>query len=303
MNGSSTARVKVEAGGDQVVGHVGLHALGAFADGLGLGDALSARIVAIHRRLPLHDRGKVLVHAMLMLANGGECCADIEHLRTEPELFGEVCSDSTLYRTLRSLDPQTVAALKEAVAGVRERVWRRSASTRTGPVVLDLDASLVDIHSENKEATGPTYKGGFGFHPLLCFADATGETLSAMLRPGNAGANTVADHLRVLDDAIAQLPASVAAGHRPDDDPAGARRAMVARADSAGCTEGFVGGCRHRNVGFSVVARSNRQIQAAISRVEEEAKRWLPAVDQDGEPRRGVAVAGLCPPLPGRQLS
>jgi hypothetical protein len=293
MNGSSTARVKVEAGGDQVVGHVGLHALGAFADGLGLGDALSARIVAIHRRLPLHDRGKVLVHAMLMLASGGECCADIEHLRTEPELFGEVCSDSTLYRTLRSLDPQTVAALKEAVAGVRERVWRRSASTRTGPVVLDLDASLVDIHSENKEATGPTYKGGFGFHPLLCFADATGETLSAMLRPGNAGANTVADHLRVLADAIAQLPASVAAGHCPDDDAAGVRRAMVARADSAGCTEGFVGGCRHRNVGFSVVARSNRQIQAAISRVEEEAKRWLPAVHQDGEPRRGAAVADV----------
>src|ERR1700736_5806007 len=118
---------------------------------------------------------------------------------------------------------------------------------------------------------------------MFCFADATGEVLSAVLRPGNAGANTVADHLRVLDDAIAQLPASVAAGHRPDDDPASARRAMVARADSAGCTEGFVGGCRQRNVGFSVVARSNRQIQAAISRVEEEAKRWLPAVDQDGE--------------------
>jgi hypothetical protein len=66
---------------------------------------------------------------------------------------------------------------------------------------------------------------------------------------------------------------------------------MVARADSAGCTEGFVGGCRQLRVGFSVVARSNRQIQAAISRVEEEANRWLPAVRQDGESRTGASVA------------
>jgi len=293
MNGSSTARVRVEPGGEQVVGQVGLHALGAFADHLGLGDALSARIFAIQRRLPLHDRGKVLVHAMLMLAAGGECCADIEHLRIQPGLFRDVCSDSTLYRTLRSLDPLTVAALKEAVAEIRETVWRRSAASKHGPVVLDLDSSLVEIHSENKEATGPTYKGGFGFHPLLCFADATGEALSAMLRPGNAGANTVADLLRVLDEAIGQLPASVAAGHRPDADPASVRRTIVARVDSAGCTEGFVHGCRQRNVGFSVVARSTSQIHAAISKLGDRSKRWQPAVRQDGELRDGASVAAV----------
>ncbi len=290
MNATSTARVKVEAGGDQVVGHVGLHALGAFADRLGLGEALSARIQAMHQRWPLHDRGKVLVHALLMLAGGGECCADIEQLRPEPELFGEVCSDSTLYRTLRSLDPRTVAAVKGAIAETRAAVWRRLPAITRGPVVLDMDASLVEIHSENKEETGPTYKGGFGFHPLLCFVDATGETLAGLLRPGNAGANTVADHLQVLDAAIAQLPRWVAAGHHADDDAAGMRQPVMVRADSAGCTEGFVRGCRQRNLGFSVVARSTAQIHAAISRVEDDEERWLPAICQDGEPRTGAAV-------------
>ncbi|HET9848682.1 MAG TPA: IS1380 family transposase [Candidatus Dormibacteraeota bacterium] len=291
MNATSTARVKVEAGGDQVVGHVGLHALGAFADRLGLGDALSAQIIAMHKRLPRHDRGKVLVHAMLMLAGGGECCVDIERLRIEPVLFGDVCSDSTLYRTLRSLDPRTVVAVKEAVAEVRETVWRRSAATKRGPVVLDLDGSLIDIHSENKEQTAPTYKGGFGFHPLACFADATGEMLAALLRPGNAGANAVADNLQVLDEGVAQLPATVRAGHGVGDDPGAVRRAVVARADSAGCTEGFVHGCRQRTIGFSVVARSNRQIHAAISRIAAKPRRWQPAITQDGDPREGAAVA------------
>jgi len=63
VNGNSTRRVKIEAGGEGVVAHVGLHALGAFADRLGLGDALSARIPPRGERLPLHDRGKVMVQA------------------------------------------------------------------------------------------------------------------------------------------------------------------------------------------------------------------------------------------------
>ena len=103
---------------------------------------------------------------------------------------------------------------------MRAAVWRRSsATTGTATVVLDIDSSLHQIHSENKDETAPNYKGGFGFHPIYCFADATGETLAVLLRPGNAGANTIADHVAVLDQAIAQLPAEIAVGHRDGDDP------------------------------------------------------------------------------------
>jgi hypothetical protein len=149
------------------------------------------------------------------------------------------------------------------MAQVRAQVWRRSsATTGVAPVIFDIDASLVDIHSENKEGTAPTFS--CGFHPIFCFADATGEVLAGLLRPGNAGANTVADHVRVLDDATAQLPAEIAAGHHVGDDPALVTRSLVVRADSAGCTEGFLAACRERNVGFFVTVRSNAQITGAI---------------------------------------
>jgi len=93
----------------------------------------------------------VLVHALLMFAGGWECCADIEHLRAQPVLFGEVASDATLCRTLRSLGTDVVEALLGAVAGVRCEVWERTgAAVSCEPVVLDIDSTLVEVHSENK---------------------------------------------------------------------------------------------------------------------------------------------------------
>jgi hypothetical protein len=292
VNANSTVAVVVEPGGDQVVAHVGLHALGRFADRLELGDALSARIPMGGERLALHDRGKVLVQAMLMLAGGGEACTDIEHVRSQASLFGAVPSDSTLYRTFRQIDPDTLGGLWEAMGEVRARVWDQVPATDTDTIVLDIDSSLHEIHSEHKQDTAAHYKGGFGFHPIYCFADATGETLSVLLRPGNAGANTIADHDAVLDLAIGQLPDEIAVGHAPGDDPALVRRPVQVRVDSAGCTN-FVWQARARNVGFAVVARKNASIQAAISKVLVEADRWRPAVRQDGDERPGAAVAEL----------
>lgn len=291
MQTNSAVAVVVEGGGEGVVAHVGLHALGTFADRLGLGDALSAQIPA---GLVVHDRGKVLVQTMLMLAGGGEAVADIERLRSQPMLFGSVPSDSTLWRTVRSIDEATLARLGPAVAGVRAKVWRRtSATTGTAPVILDIDASLVDIHSDNKEGTAPNYKAGFGFHPMFCFADATGEALAATLRPGNAAANSIADQLAVTDAAIDQLPAEIAAGHHQGDDPGLVGRAVQVRADSAACSARLAGAWRARNIGFAVVARSNIHIHNAIWAAIGETDRWAPALTQAGEPRDGAQVAEL----------
>ena len=81
----------------------------------------------------------------------------------------------------------------------------------------------------------------------MCFSDATGEMLSGVLRPGNAGANTAADHITVLDRAIRQLPSEISNGHRVGDDPELVEREIVMRADSAGCTFEFLKACRERN--------------------------------------------------------
>ena len=223
-------------------------------------------------------------HSRSLLAAGGEACSDIEFLVSQSRLFGAVASDSTLYQTMRAITPGVLAALMEQGAVTRAQVWRRMAATvGTAMVVLDIDASLVQIHSENKDGTGPNYKGGFGFHPLLCFADATGEALAGMLRPGNAGANTLADHFSVLDAAIAQLPIEIAAGHHDGDNTSTVRRRVQVRTDSAGCSTRFAAGCRARNIGFAVVARSNASIHNGISRIQHDDTRWQPARRRTGD--------------------
>ena len=149
------------------------------------------------------------------------------------------------------------------------------------------------IHSENKEGTAPTYKRGFGFHPIFCFADATGEALSGLLRPGNAGSNTVADHVVVLDEALAQLPASLQAGHGAGDDCDLVERPVVVRTDSAGSTAGFVAALVERNIGFMTVAATSGQIQAAIMDADGIEQIWAQALCQDGTAREGSAVCEL----------
>jgi hypothetical protein len=288
MHTTSTIRVNVEPGGKGVAAHVGLHALGSLADRLGLGATLSSRVQRHGQRLALHDRGKVLVQLALVLAGGGESCADIEHLRVQEQLFGSVPSDSTVFRTLHEFDAAKRAQLAHGLAEVRARVWEKLDVT-SDPVILDLDASLVDVHSELKEHAAPTYKRGFGFHPLLCFADATGETLSAKLRPGNATAHNAADHVEVLDDALAQLPERITRGHHVDDEET-PTRGIVARADNAGCTKKFLAACRAREVTFFVSARSNAQLSSAIYATAERPELWQSALEQSGEVAEHASV-------------
>jgi hypothetical protein len=295
MQASSVARVKVEPGGEGVVAHVGLHALGVFADRLGLGDLLSAAVPVRGERLPVHDRGKMMLHAALAIAAGGEACSDIEALRAQPDLFGAVASDSTLKRVIpEEITPEVRSAMIEAIGQARAAVWEQAGLIKgKRPVFLDIDATLTEVHSENKEGAAPTYKKGFGFHPLLSFADGIGDALSGMLRPGNAGSNTAEDHITVLDEAIAALPEDIQAGHHPGDDPALVRRKLVARTDSAGSTHDFVAGMRARNVGFMTVAATTAQIQSAIFKAESTPGVWKPARRQNGKRRKRSAVAEL----------
>ena len=92
---------------------------------------------------------------------------------------------------------------------MRERVWaRRAPGDGAAPVVLDIDATLVEVHSEHKDGAAAHYKGGYGFHRLLCFSE-DGDALGALLRPGNAAANNIDDHIDLLDAAIGRLPVAM----------------------------------------------------------------------------------------------
>ena len=161
-----------------------------------------------------------------MLADGGEALCDLAGVRDQQALFGPVASDSTAYRLIAAIaaDPGALERISAARAEARSRAWRSGARPRL--TVIDLDATLLIAHSDKDGAAG-NFKGGFGFHPMLAYLDGSEEALAGLLRPGNAGANTAADQIAVLDAAVQQLPKKVAA-----------REAILVRADSAGATHG-----------------------------------------------------------------
>jgi hypothetical protein len=288
VNATSTVeRLRVISGDGSTAQLVGAHMLGELADRVGLSWAYSAAVPQRGERAPVHDRGRLLAQVVVMLAAGGRCVADMAALRDQPALFGAVASDATIWRVFDNVDLGVLDALRDARAEARGAVWARRGR---GPVMLDVDASLVEIHSENKQGAASHYKGGYGFHPMFCFSD-DGEALAGILRPGNAAANSGADQLAVVDMAIAQLPADVAAGHRPGDDPNEVRERVVVRADTAGHVHAFVAGLAARNIEFSISARVSDLLDAAIMRIPR--RRWRPAINPDGSARRDAQIVEL----------
>ena len=229
--------LSVTADGTGVVAHAGSVATRLLADRVGLTDGLSAALARRSFR-PVHDRGRVLVDLAVLLADGGEAIADIDVLRHQSQVLGPVASAPTVWRTLDELTPAAMKRVEKARATVRRHVWAQLAGRGGLPaskvagadlgdtVVLDVDATLVTVHSE-KESAAATFKGGFGYHPIGVWCDNSQEMLAAMLRPGNAGSNTTADHITVLTAAIAQVPAA----HR---------RKLLVRADGAGASHGLL---------------------------------------------------------------
>lgn len=270
-------RLKVSADGENVVNHAGARLLSDLADETGLRGGLSRAMAATKQRRRGHDRGQVLVDLAVMIADGGDAISDLAVLRNQPDLFGEVASTPTAWRTLEAVDGDALDGIAVARAEARRRVW--AAGADPGFYVIDFDGTLITAHSE-KEGAAPTYKRGFGHHPLLALLDGTGEALAGILRPGNAASNTTADHVDLLAMALAQLPV----------DPETVE--VVARADSAALTHGFVDACRDAHVRFSVGFDLTEPVRTACLSVPK--RRWQPAVTADGsDEREGADVAEI----------
>lgn len=259
------SRLSVTGGGRGLVGHAGGRLLVEMADETGLTAGLSVAMEPTKKRRRGHDRGGVLADVAVMLAGGGETISDLATLRDQPGLFGEVASTPTAWRTLKAVDAAALQRIAVARAEARRAVW--AAGVDPGFYVIDLDATLIGSHSD-KEGAAPTYKKGFGFHPLLAYLDATGEALAGLLRPGNAGSGTATDHVTVLEAALGQLPV----------DPS--QREVIARADSAGCSHLFLNACGEHGVRFIVGHDLTAEIATILVSVPK--RRWRPAVSSDG---------------------
>jgi hypothetical protein len=134
-------------------------------------------------------------------------------------------------------------------------------------IVLDVDATIVPVHSE-KENAAATFKRTFGYHPLAVWCDNTQELLAGVLRPGNAGSNTAADHIAVLARRSARSPPRTG-------------KNLLVRADGAGASHDLVDwltglntarkhGRRGRAVEYSVGFAITEAVRDAINLGAEE---------------------------------
>lgn len=277
------------------------------ADWLGLTDMLSEQLGGC-RGWEVHDPGKVVRDIVVMLADGGDALRHMNALDNQQALFGEIASPSTANRTIVALadDELVVERLADARRVMREAVW---AAGGAPPVVtaamaaqsqqdggdsdgetdlrlyVDIDATLLDCHNDDRDGrrqAAATFKKGFGTHPLMAYldrGDGLGESLAGLLRPGNAGSNTAADHIEVFEMALAALPVL----------PEGVK--LVVRTDGAGSSREFLDYLRQANVGFSVGFEINERVRKAIRALPDQA--WVQALTQDGAVRRGAAVAEI----------
>ncbi len=279
MRNGRPVTVEVTSDGAGLVSHAGSGLLAQVADKVGLTSALSLRLGVLKQRRRGHDPGRVIRDVAVMLADGGECVADLGGQRDQDALFGPVASDSTAFRVIDRVasTPGLLDAVCVAHARARARFWKLNGAPER--LTIDVDATLITAHSEKEKAAG-NYKGGYGFHPMQAYLDETREALGGVLRPGNAGSNTAEDHKTVLDRALAQIPAQYVA-----------ELEILVRADSAGATHGFVDYCREGSLRFSVGYELTEQVRTAILQIPKDA--WIPALDQDGSERENGEVGEI----------
>jgi Transposase DDE domain group 1 len=262
----------------------------------GLDAALSRVLSPWRSGRSVHDPGKVLLDVATAVALGGDCLADVAVVRAQPELFGPVASDPTVWRLIATLAADIDAALpalRTAHAQARAAVWARrrplagtAGSRAGGQVIVDLDATLVGAHSD-KQGAEPTWKKTFGFAPMCAFVDhgehGTGEALALDLRPGSASAHDSADHISTLITALTQLPA-------------GERSQVLVRADTGACSKALLHHVVDAGLEYSIGFPAAETVKAAIETIPPQA--WRAAVDPDGAPREGAQVAELTAWMP-----
>jgi hypothetical protein len=315
----------VAAGGQGVIAHAGVVLPRLLADRIGLTAGLR-QVVARRGFSPGRDRGRLLTDTIAAMVAGAGCLSDVEALTRQGALFGPRggASDTTVLRALSELADQLGAdglpgrRLATVLAAVRAAAWGQIVAGNGGrlpavqvagrpltrpaaggdragddaeatPVtVLRLDATIIESATMKPGVAGH-YKGGIGYHPLTAWCSNVGDHLAVMQRPGNAGSFTAADHVAVLDHALAQIPAR----HRGD---------LLVTIDGAGASHEVIEhltrwntrrehGRRGRRVEYSIGWPVDARTQAAIAKVPDHA--WTPGLAADGRAETDAQVAEL----------
>jgi Transposase DDE domain group 1 len=286
--------LEVTADGNGLVGHAGGMLLRKLADQVSLTSELDTALTQ-KGTFPQISRGMVLVSTAIAIAMGGTAMADIEVLGQLEPVLGDAPSGSTVRRVLDLATDLILARVAQARARIRKHAWKLISETPdgfpwiavagkalTGWIVVDMDGTLITAYSD-KDGAAPTWKKGYGFHPLAAWCINTRECLDMLLRPGNAGSNTFTDHKEVLDRALKQVPAAF-------------RRKVIVRVDGAGASHKLIEHLltlttERKALLFTCGWMITESDEEAIAAVPEDA--WKPGVRQDGTVEEDKDVAEI----------
>lgn len=281
-----------------LVSHAGLTTLSDLLNAMSFRKLCENRFSQFVPAAAVHRPGKMIADLSLMLAAGGEQVSDTDQLRTVQGLFGPVASDPTFSRFFARISKHPGAfdyAFATMQREVRTKLWAAAGqrnpaarASRMNPLTVDIDASLVNVHSDKEGAKG-NYKGGYGFSPMIAMVDygktqGTGEILAVRLRPGNKAANSAKDHISILSQALEQLPDDF---YDPDGVLIGEK--IMVRTDSAGATREFLKHVDSLGLQFST-SYSLPVLKERFVRWIDEKKYWEPALTADGEHRDNAWV-------------
>jgi hypothetical protein len=254
-------QVDIAFGDPRAVAHAGLLLPATLAERLGIEQATD-QLVDLGDRPGAAQPGRKLLTLVHALVAGGDCIDDVELLRcgsTASVLGHRVMAASTVGTFLRSFTFGHVRQLDQVTGELLSRAWAAGAGPGDGPLTVDVDSTICEVHGYHKQGACYGYTHRLGYHPLLAFRASTGEVLRARLRKG--AANTTRGILRFVDELIARLRRAGASGE------------LTLRMDAGFWSAKLIRRLRRHRVRYSIAVRQTKTVRAAIAAIPEQA--WV----------------------------
>jgi hypothetical protein len=251
----SPDRLAVVFDDDHAVANAGLLLPATLAERLGI-EAAVDQLVDLGTRPGHHRPGRKVLTLVHALVAGGDCIDDADVLRTGSTaavLGHRVMAPSTLGTFLRAFTFGHVRQLDQAAEHALTRAWAAGAGPGAGPMTMDLDSTICEVHGHHKDGAAYGYTRQLGYHPLLATRADTGEVLHARQRSCRAASGRGAE--RFVNELAGRVRRAGTSGQ------------LVLRADSGFWAAKVLAACRRHHIRFSITVRQTPTVTAAIAAV------------------------------------
>src|ERR671911_2717669 len=172
-------QVEVAFDDQHAVANAGLLLPATLAERLGIEQAADKLIDLGDRPGAAHPGRKLLTVVHSLLA-GGDSIDDVEVLRagaTGSVLGHRVMAASTVGTWLRAFTFGHIRQLDRVTGEILTRAWAAGAGPGDGPVMIDVDSTICEVHGYHKQGACYGYTHRLGYHPLLATRASSGEVL------------------------------------------------------------------------------------------------------------------------------